>query len=660
MNSSLEMTEAQKYIYVSRYARWLEEEKRREGSWEETADRYLRFMKKRHAKRPVPNVIWKLVERRIKEMGALGSMRAAWAAGEALEDNNITGYNCCYVPYCDLRAPVEMFYILMCGTGVGFSVESEYIDEMPIIAKWHGGGAGVHVVDDSREGWADSLWAGFQAWFNGKDIEFDYSKVRPRGARLKKMGGRASGPAPLKKLHDFSRNIIRNAQGRILTDLEWLDIGNMIGDVVVVGGVRRASEINFSDLTSIAIRNAKTGNFPEYRFMSNNSAVYFTKPDMVTFMREWLALAESGRGERGIYNVHAIEQHFKKNAKRRSFSKHIRSNPCGEILLRPFQFCNLTEVVVRAGDTFDDLVEKVKVAVWLGVMQAALTDFPYIRDEFRKNCREEALLGVSLTGQLDAPHLMTAEKLRILKDFAIKTAKKAAKVIGINIATAITTGKPSGTVSQFVDAASGAHARHSKHYLRRYRESSTSPLFRMMRDQGIKWSPENGQSKQDAEKKRKKMLADGYTKEQIDILQPEWNEESVQTWVCAFPVAAPEGCITRDSFTAIQQLEWYLKMQENWCEHNQSITVYIKDEEWIDVGAFVYKNFDKIVGVSFLPYDGGKYEQAPYEEITKAEYEKAAAAFPKINYSELSRYELEDNTTGAQQLACTAGACELV
>jgi ribonucleoside-triphosphate reductase len=658
--TSLHMNESQKFIYISRYSRWIDEKSRREISWEETVDRYLSFMHKRFAEHPIPKAIWSLIEEQMKAMGTMPSMRAAWAAGPALEENEILGYNCCYTPFIDLRAPCEMFYILMCGTGVGFSVESNYIDRMPSVAKWHGAGAGVHVVGDSREGWAESLYAGFNAWFNGLDIEFNYSKVRPRGARLKKMGGRASGPAPLKKLHDFCRETIRKAQGRKLTDLEWLDIGNMIGDVVVVGGVRRASEITFSDLSSDAIRYAKTGNFPEHRFMSNNSAVYFEKPDILTFMREWLALAESRTGERGIYNVYAIEKHFAKHAKRRVFTFGLRSNPCGEIILRPFEFCNLTEVVVRERDSFDDLVEKVKAAVWIGVLQSSLTNFPYIRDDFRKNCEEERLLGVSLTGQLDAPNLMTPEKLRILKDFAIKTARKAAKLLNINLSVAITTGKPSGTVSQLVDAASGAHARHAKFYLRRYRLSAVDSLFRMMRDQGVVFTPENGQGKADINEKRKKMLAEDYSQEQVDILVPPWAEEDVQTWVCAFPTKAPEGAVTRDQFDAIAQLEWYLKLQENWSEHNQSITVYVRDDEWLKVGAYVYENFDRIVGVSFLPYDGGSYKQAPYEEITEKEYDKLMATFPAIDYSELSKYELEDGTTGAQQLACVAGNCEVI
>lgn len=667
------MSEAQRFVFMRTYSRWIEEKQRREISWEETAERYLNFMFGKFGDK-VPKSVQSLIREKVLSLETVGSMRAVWAAGPALDEDNTTGYNCSYLPFIDLRAPVEMFYILMCGTGVGFSVESEFINRMPEVKTWTGDGAGVFVVEDSRKGWADSLMAGFEAWFGGKDIEFDYSKIRPRGARLKTMGGRASGPEPLKKLHDFCRKVISRAQGRKLTSLEWLDIGNMIAEVVVVGGVRRSSQITFSDLEDDLIRDAKNYSkaakegwaVPPHRAMSNNSAVYFEKPDSITFMREWLALAESGAGERGIYNVSNLE----KLNPRRTYvywtmpdgTKRItlRSNPCGEILLRPFQFCNLSEVVVRADDTFDDLVEKVKVAVWLGAMQSAMTHFPYLRPEWKKNCEEERLLGVSLTGQMDNPALMTAEKLAILKQFAIKTAKKAAKALGINMSAAITTGKPSGTVSQLVDCASGAHPRYAPYYIRRYRISANDPLFRMMVAQGVKFTPENGQGPESLEVHREDLRKLGYTEEQIAELVGEWSPDMVNTWVVSFPIKSPEGAITREQVSAIDQLEWYLKIQKNWCEHNQSITVYVRDDEWMKVGNWVYDHFDDIVGVSFLPYDGGNYQQAPYEEITKEQYEKMLAEFPTIDYSQLSQYELDDNTTGAQALACTAGGCEII
>lgn len=660
-----EMSEAQKFVFIRTYARWIEEEGRRESDWNETAGRYIKFMHGRFGEK-VPKTIWEAIENRVKTFGAMPSMRAAWSAGPALEEQNVCGYNCSYIPLDDLRSLAEMFYVLMCGTGVGFSVERENIEKMPTIQKWHGDGAGVFVVPDSKEGWADSLLAGLEAWFSGKDIEFDYSLVRPRGARLKKMGGRASGPAPLKKLHDFCRNMIMQAQGRKLTSLEWLDIGNMIADVVVVGGVRRSSQIVFCDIDDDLMRDAKNyskGPIPAWRGMSNNSAVYHEKPDIITFLREWTALAESGSGERGIYNVSNLE----KFAPRRTMVRNeagrvtLRSNPCGEILLRPRQFCNLTEIVVRGNDTFDDLIEKAKAAVWMGVMQAALTDFPYLRPEFKKNCEEERLLGVSLTGQMDNPKLMTEDRLADLKQFVIKTARKASKAIGINMSVAITTGKPSGTVSQLVNCASGGHPRYSPFYIRRIRISATDPLFRMLREQGVEFSPENGQGPDDVEQRRKDLMDRGMSAGESKVLVPNWSADAVQTWVVSFPERSPKGAITRDQVSAIDQLEWYRKLQSCWCEHNQSTTIYVRDSEWLKVGTYVYDHFDEIVGVSFLPYDGGgNYKQMPYEEITEASYNKMVKAFPKIDYSQLGRYEMEDNTTGAQALACSAGGCELV
>lgn len=650
------MDEAQKFIYVSRYSRWIDEKGRREVEWTETSGRYFGTMKAKLGTK-VPKKIWDLVESSVNMMDVMPSMRSLWASGGALEKNHITGYNCCYLPFSDLRAPVELFYILMCGTGVGLSIENRYISSMPAVPQQTAQGAGVYVVADDREGWANSLQALFDALWSGKDIEFDYSKIRPRGARLKTMGGRASGPEPLKKLHSFVRETVLNAQGRQLNSEEWLDIANVIGDVVVVGGVRRSSEITFSDLNDDLIRNAKTGAFPPHRFNSNNTVAYKAKPDPITFMSEWTALAASGSGERGFFNLAAVQKYL---PERRKYTDELRTNPCGEILLRPFQFCNLSEVVVRANDDFDDLITKVKAAVWLGAMQATYTDFPFIRPEFKKNCEEEALLGVSLTGQMDNPKLMTEEKLEILKKYAVKEARKASAALGINMAAAITTGKPSGTVSQLVDSASGCHPRYSPFYLRRYRISATDPLFKMMRDQGVKFSPENGQGPDEVERRRKELMDKfGRSKLEAKMLIPDWTEDQVNTWVCAFPSKSPKGAITRENVTALEQLEWYLKVKKHWAEHNQSVTVYVKPDEWLEVGAWVYKHFDDIVGVSFLPYDSGNYKQAPYEEITKEQYEKALSEFPKIDYSQLSKYELDDGTTGAQQYACVGGACEL-
>jgi ribonucleoside-diphosphate reductase alpha chain len=652
----MQLDAAQQFIYVSRYSRWIEPLNRREIEWSETTKRYFDFFKDK-LDGAVPKNIWTLAEKLVNEMGVMPSMRSVWGAGDALKKNHIIGYNCCYVPFQDLQAAVELFYILMCGTGVGFSVEKRYIDQIPDVPHQTGGGAGIHTVGDSREGWADSFKALLNALWEGKDIQFDYSKVRPRGSRLKTMGGRASGPEPLQKLHEFTRGLVLRAQGRQLNSEEWLDIGNIIGDVVVVGGVRRSSEINFSDLDDDLIRHAKDGAFPPHRYNSNNSAVYYAKPDSVTFMREWASLAASGRGERGFFNLAAVKNHL---PSRRKWTDEFRTNPCGEIILRPFQFCNLSEVVVRGSDDFDELISKVKAAVWLGAMQSTLTDFPYIRPLFKKNCEEERLLGVSLTGQMDNPKLMTEEKLEILKKYAIKEAKKAATALGINFSAAVTTGKPSGTVSQLVNCASGGHPRYAKYYWRRYRLAGTDPLFNMMRDQGVRFTPENDQGPETVFARRKEMMEKyGRTKHEAKMLVPDWNEKTVNTWVCAFPIKAPKDAIVVADVTAIQQLEWYLKLRSAWCEHNQSITVYVKDEEWMRVGAWVYDHFDELVGVSFLPADNHKYEQAPYEEITETQYEKAVAAFPKIDYGQLSGYELEDGTMGAKELACSSGSCEI-
>lgn len=654
------MQPSQQFVYMRTYARWLPEESRRELSWGESVDRYLNYMKGKYGEK-VPAKIWKKADKHLKNLGTVGSMRATWTAGDALDTNHISAYNCAYLAYTDLRAVAEHLYVLMHGTGVGFSTEKEYISQIPAVPMQTSDGAGIYTVDDSKEGWAEALLAGLNAWFSGKDIEFDYTKIRPRGARLKKFGGRASGPDPLRKLLDFTRDVVLKAQGRQLTSIEWLDIGNMLGEVVVVGGVRRSAEINFSDLDDNDIRHAKDYPFPPHRYMSNNSAVYKSKPSVVEFMKEWTSLAASGSGERGIFNVYALEKHFAKHAKRREFRDSIRTNPCGEIGLRSFEFCNLSEVIVRPEDSFDDLVEKVEVAVWLGTMQAGLTDFKWLRPEWRKNCEEEALLGVSLTGQMDNVKLMTAEKLEILKEYAVKINKKAAKALDINVSAAITTGKPSGTVSQLALCGSGAHPWYDPYYIRRYRISATDPIFRMMREQGFKFVPENGQGPNPKllEEKRAALREEGWNEQQISSLAPDWDESQVNTWVVEFPTKAPEGAVTRHDMDCIAQLEWYLKMVRHWCEHNQSITVYVKDDEWLKVGSWVYDHFEELVGVSFLPHSGGIYSLAPYETITKEQYEELAAKLPEIDWSQLPRFELDDSTEGAKTLACAGNSCEL-
>lgn len=667
------MTPLQKFVFYRTYSRWQDNKNRRE-TWDEAVDRYYDYFKAKFGDK-VPEKVFRLARQNTIKMGVMPSMRAFWTAGPALDATHVAGYNCCYLSFKDLRSPVELFYILMCGTGVGFSVEKFYINQMPEVARQTGGGSGIHIVGDDKEGWANALDAGLKSWFSGVDIEFDYSQVRPRGARLKTMGGRASGPDPLKALLDFSRQVILAAQGRQLTSLEWLDIGNKIAEVVVVGGVRRSSEITFSDLDDSEVRDAKDfskGAFPLHRYMSNNSAVYYGRPDAVTFLKEWTALAGSGSGERGIFNANSSVafaprrkdnwDHITKTDVSKPSVGHsgLRSNPCGEIMLRDSEFCNLSEVVVRANDTFATLTDKVKSAVWLGAMQSCLTDFKFLRPEFKQNCEEERLLGVSLTGQLDNPKLLTGERLSDLREIAIEECVKAAAALGINMSVAITTGKPSGTVSQLVDAASGAHPRFAPYYIRRVRISATDPLCKMLRAQKVPAVPENGQGPAKIEAMRADLIKVGRTPEEAAILVPDWDGEShVDTWVVEFPEKAPKGAITRDDMDAIAQLEWYRKVRTNWCEHNQSITVYVRDDEWMKVGQWVWENFDIISGVSFLPFDGGRYSLAPYEEITKEKYKELVEKFPEMDYSELSRFEQEDNTTGAQSYACTAAGCEM-
>jgi len=650
--------EAAEFVFVRTYARWMEERGRRETSWAESAQRLLDYYWETAGEK-IPKRIKKKVEYRLLKMDAMPSMRALWSAGTALRENSVMAYNCSFLPISDLFSFSELLYILMCGTGVGFSVERRFIEKLPAVTPQTGDGTGVHVVADTKEGWASSLYEGLKAWFVGKDIEFDYTKIRHRGARLKTMGGRASGPEPLRRLHRYVKSAILAAQGKTLTPIECHDICCMIAEVVVVGGVRRSSLISFSDLDDESMRTAKDAGMPVYRQMSNNSAVYEGKPDMITFMKEWLNLAKSGSGERGIYNV----SNLAKYAPRRDFKKfkNHRSNPCGEIVLLPYQFCNLTEVVIRASDTFDDLIEKVEAAVWMGAMQSAWTNFKFIRPEWKENCERERLLGVSLTGQLDNPSLLTKEKLEILRDYAIKTAKTACGMLGINVSVSITTGKPSGTVSQIADCASGCHPRWSEYYIRRYRISSTDPLFHMMREQGTRFVPEVGQRPEDW-KKAEKLCEEGKPFENVCPLferGKDWGEGLVQTWVVSFPVKSPVKSITRKDWNAVKQLEWYKKVQENWCEHNQSCTIYVNDNEWLQVGSWVYENFDSVIGVSFLPQNGGTYALAPYEEITKEKYEELREVFPKVDYAKLSKFEKEDQTTGAQSLACTSGVCEI-
>lgn len=639
------------FTFVRSYSRYLEEEGRRE-TWVETVDRFMDFLYNERGEK-VPSKVFKKIREAVLHFQVMPSMRALWTAGPAATFDNTCMYNCAFVAVDSIEAFSEALYILMCGTGIGYSVEHHYIEKLPVVAKMQGQGAGTFLIPDSRAGWADSVKRLLEALYAGHDLEMDYSQLRARGARLKTMGGRSSGPAPLLTLHNFIREVFQRSQGRQLTSLECSDIMNQVADTVVVGGVRRSSEICLSDLTDDEMANAKVGEFPVRRYMSNNSAVYYEKPSATQFLKEWSVLVNSGTGERGIFNLGGAKVSA---PSRRKTDRLSGINPCGEIVLRSCEFCNLSEVVIRATDDLDDILEKVETAVWLGVIQSTFTRFPYLRKQWRKNCEDERLLGVSLTGQMDNPKLLTPDALKAMKAKATKVAKHAAKILGINVPAAITCVKPSGTVSQLVNSSSGIHPRYARYYLRRYRIAATDPLLRLLRDSGFKTTPENGQTKRAWENAKNGDIGAC----SIYEAGKEWSEDKVQTWVIGFPVKSPARCTTREMVSAIDQLEHYKKIQQYWCEHNASCTIYVKDEEWLEVGNWIFQNWDLVNGLSFLPYDGGKYEQAPYEEITKDEYQRLIKKVPKINYAHLGKYEQEDNTEGAKAFACVGDRCELV
>lgn len=642
---------AAEFVYVRTYSRWIEEEQRREF-WPETVERFIDFIEEERGDK-IPSKVLRKIKEYMLNLEVMPSMRTVWAAGEAAKMDNTCMYNCSFQVIDTPRAFSECLYILMCGTGYGFSVESKYVNKLPTVQPMSTTTTiGIYEVKDSKRGWADSVKVLVQALYDGKDIEIGYSKIRTKGSRLITMGGRASGPEPLIALHNFLRETFHKAQGRKLYTLEVHDIMNQIAEIVVVGGVRRSSEISLSDLGDEALKNSKIWPFPLRRAMANNSAVYLEKPSAVEFLQEWSALAASGTGERGIFNLDGA----RKNAPKRRRGELIAgTNPCGEISLRSEEFCNLSEVVVRAGDDLDDLLDKVETATWLGVIQSTFTRFPYLSKKWAKNCEEERLLGVSLTGQMDNLECITPDNLKALKAKAIKVARRASVKMEVSMPVAITCVKPSGSVSQLVDSASGLHPRFSKFGIRRYRISATDPLLKLLQSQDIPVSPENGQRKEDWAK------AVAGNKDGCTIYKKgeKWSPEKVTTWVVSFPIASPEGAVTRDQISAIKQLEHYKMLQQYWCEHNASCTVYVKDEEWFEVGNWVYRNWDLVNGVSFLPFEGGHYEQAPYEEITEVEYEKLKHSLPKIDYSQLKVFETEDNTEGAKSLACTGDACEL-
>lgn len=667
------------FTYMRTYSRWDNKKGRRE-TYPESVERLFNFYTEQinsltHKGQIKTKDQIKILKELSKahlavlEMKAMPSMRALWSAGEpALKDNTCI-YNCAFVAVNNWQVFSEILHVLMCGTGVGFSVETKEINQLPYVATYISG-KDYHTVEDSREGWANSLKTQiYNFYFQGKDTVFDYSNVRGKGERLNTMGGRASGPEPLKKLHDYVREVFLKAEARQLTSLEVHDIICQIAEVVVVGGVRRSSLMSLSDLKDDLLRGAKVGwEFPVIRYMANNSAVYEKKPSRKDFDFEWDSTINSGTGERGFFNR---EGGKKKSPRRRNTTDHeFGVNPCAEILLRSSgQFCNLSEVVVRSGDTLDDLILKIESATWIGAIQSTFTDFPYLRDIWKKNCEEERLLGVSLTGQMDNPELLTPENLKTLKKVAVRTARKASKLLGINMPTAITTTKPSGTVSILVDSSAGIHPRYAPYYVRRIRISSSDPLFKLYEAQGMEVNPENGQSKEDWDKARAVYLNENLTpqekKQKISevssIFNPDiaWTKDLVNTWVIAFPVKAPEGAITRNDKTAIEQLEHYKNVQANYAEHSVSATIYYRQEEVNQVADWVFKNWKYINGLSFLPAEDGniKYKQAPYEEISKETYELMVSKMPEINYSLLSLFEKEDFTEGAKEYACVGGAC---
>jgi len=556
-------------------------------------------------------------------------------AGAAAERDNTCMYNCSYLAVDDLKSFDEAMFILLCGTGVGFSVERQSISKLPEVPELFDSETNI-VVKDSKEGWAKSLRQLIALLYSGEIPTWDVSKVRPAGAPLKTFGGRASGPAPLVDLFNFTIATFKKAAGRKLSSVECHDIMCKIGEVVVVGGVRRSAMISLSNLSDNRMRSAKSGawweNNPQ-RALANNSVSYTEKPDNLSFMKEWLALVESGSGERGIFNREASKKQAALNG-RRDADYEFGTNPCSEIILRPSQFCNLTECVVRATDTIETLSEKVRLATILGTIQSSFTKFPYLRKQWTDNTEEERLLGVSLTGIMDNPLMTLKNKgldktLAHLKEVAVATNAEWADRLGIPVAAAISCVKPSGTVSQLVDSASGIHARHSPYYIRTVRGDNKDPLTQFMKDQGIPNEP--------------------------DAFKPD------QTTVFSFPMKAPDGAVCTKDMTAIEQLEMWLMYQRNWCEHKPSVTINVKSEEWLEVGAFVYKHFDEMSGVSFLPFNEHTYQQAPYQDCGKSDYDMLKSVMPKsIDWTKLSEYESEDNTSGSQTLACSGDSCEIV
>lgn len=630
------------FVYLRSYARWIENENRRE-TWIETVDRYISFMRENLGDK-LNESEYEEVREAILRQEVMPSMRLMQFSGEPARRCNTCAYNCTFTAPKKLDDFAEIMYLSMQGCGVGFAVESANIEQLPQIQKQKNKKLPTHFVEDSKEGWCDALKLGLKTWYGGNDIDFDYSLVRPIGARLKVMGGKASGPDPLRSLLIFTREKIVHRQGRRLRPIDAHDIICKIGECVVSGGVRRTAMISLSDLDDTGLRDAKKGQFyltQPHRMVANNSAVYEAQPSSVELMEEWIALMKSGSGERGIFNRGALANTMP--ARRVEFLKEkdfidengmtsgsIGTNPCGEIILQSKQFCNLSEVITRHDDTRESLIKKARLAALIGTYQATLTKFNYISSEWAQNCRDESLLGVSITGQWDNEVVRQPKIFRTMRDVAVKTNVEYSERFGINPSMSVTAVKPSGTVSQTFNCSSGIHPRHSKYYIRRVRISATDSLFKLMKDQGVPYYPEVGQS-----------------------------NETATTYVLEFPVESPDSAKFKDDFTALEQLEYWKTVKLNYTEHNPSATISVGEDEWITVVDWVQKNWSIIGGLSFLPRFDHVYLLAPYETIDKEKYDKMVSTFPKIDYSKLIMYEHTDETEQKKELACVGGTCDI-
>lgn len=622
----------QEMIFYQFYARWQDELGRRE-TWIEAIDRYMAYMKNK-VNVALTDVEYDEIREALLNQEICPSMRLLWSAGDACDATNVTAYNCAYIAPTTWRDLSEIMYVSMCGAGCGFAVEHENVSQFPVIKEQTGEKLDTIIVDDSRDGWCEAFLLAATAWADGNDVEIDYSFVRPAGARLLTMGGRASGPQPLIDLMNFTRDKMFAAQGRQLTALELHDIICQIGLIVVAGGVRRSALISLSELKDVDLRDSKAGEFWEnngQRSMANNSAVYATKPSAADFLDEWTALVKSGTGERGIFNRGELENQVPaRRWEKIKDQKQVGVNPCGEIYLRSKQFCNLTSIVVRPDDDMESLKRKMRLATLLGTYQATLTDFGYLGEDWKNNCEEEQLLGVSITGYFDNPLIRNDDVLDELREESIEANKEYSSRFGSNQSTAITCVKPHGNSGQLLYVGSGMHPWFAKHYIRRVRISVNDPLMKMVKEQGIPILPEVG-----------------------------YSTSTASTMVMEFPIKAPEGALTNKDVTAVDMLKEWKRLKKHFTEHNPSVTIYSGDDEWVDIANFVYKNWDLVGGLSFLPRSEHVYQLAPYEEITEEEYNIRKANFKDIDFSKLSDFEKEDETTGAKELACAGGNCEV-